>query len=869
MVQMRFNKILCAIAATGAALSANVMAEDNVAIERIEITGSHIKRTDMEGPSPIIAITEKDIANSGAQDVSELLSKLSVAGQGTFSTQGNDADDTSNGGSSISLRGLGADSTLVLLNGRRISVSSFAKNIGTAFVDINSIPVSAIKRIDILKDGASATYGSDAIAGVVNVILKKDFEGLEISGGIADTSDAGGEESSFSLMWGNGDEKGHTTVILDYFNREETMFADRDYSKSANQSARGGVDQRSSSGNPGTYIPATIGADGTITPKSDEYTQVPDINCPADSLKGDLCRYDYAPLMSSVPATERTGIVVLNETKVTEDVSFFAEASYQRNSSVVKGAASPSFNEFYMLKDNPSLQGTWLQDMFPDEDITMRRRLTETGGRQKEAVSSNSRIVLGFKGISKIANNEWDWEMGYTYSNNSSQEFGQNGFVQTSRIQQAIADGRFNPLSTTQDQSVIDDITVNTTRNGKSTTRSYDAKISGEIFELGAGSVALALGAEYREEKMSDLPDELFLNGDIFGTEATAASGDRDQTSIFAELAIPVIENLDLQLALRHEDYSDFGTNTSPKVALRWTPREDMTVRASWGEAFRAPSLVQLGLGEAQESPNLVDETRCPLTGADEDCDPIERTVVYTGNPNLKPEESESYNLGFIWQVSDSVDFSIDYWNYDQVNLVTLDPRLQLIAEKENGSSTNVIREPSATDIPGRIVEIHDTYRNLGGQKTDGIDLTTNYLLDNTSLGSFRFGLNLTLVNSFDEISSTNEVRDLAGKYQHPEYRWTTSVDWEMDEITASARINYIGEYADDEDAGATGMIDSMTTIDTNISYHGIKQTKLTLGANNLLDEEPPFGATTFMGYDQQTHSAQGRFLYLKATYSF
>jgi len=867
---MKKSMLSCAvvIALSGTAIDAQAVEKSSKKeVERIAVTGSHIRQNDMEGPSPVLAISAEDISNSGAQDISELLSKLSVAGQGTFSTQGNDADDTSNGGSAISLRGLGADSTLVLLNGRRISVSAFAKNIGTAFVDINSIPVSAIKRIDILKDGASATYGSDAIAGVVNIILKKDFSGLELSASIADTTDDGGKESSFSLLWGNGDEKGHTTIILDYFDRDGTMFADRAYSATADQTSRGGADQRSSSGNPGTYIPATIGADGSIVPKSDEYTRVPDVNCPDSLTKGTLCRYDYAPHMSSVPSTKRAGLALMHETEVAEDTYFFAEASYQRNSSVVNGAASPSFNEFYMLANNPSLQGSWLQALFPGEDITMRRRLTETGGRQKEAVSNSSRIVLGVKGIANFHDKEWDWETAYTYSHNANQEFGQRGFVQTSRIQQAISDGSFNPLSQTQTQSVIDAITVNTTRNGKSTTKSFDAKISGELFELDAGSVGIAVGAEYREEQMEDLPDQMFLNGDIFGTEATASAGSRDQTSVFVELGVPLMDNLEMQLALRHEDYSDFGTNTSPKIAFRWAPTDDVTVRASWGEAFRAPSLVQLGLGEAQQSPNLVDTVRCPLTNEDSDCDAIERTVIYKGNPNLKPEESQSFNVGIIVAATERLSFSIDYWSYDQTNLVSLDPKIVL--DNHGNDPAFVKRLPSATAIPGEIVEIYDTYRNLGGQKTDGFDVETHYLLNETDLGDFNFGLNLTYVTSFDEVNSLGEARDLNGEYQHPEVRWNGSIDWNKNDWAASFRVNYIGQYADDADAGADRTIDSMTTLDSNMSFHGLTKTKLTLGVNNLLNQEPPFASTVFMGYDQQTHSAQGRFVYLKATYSF
>ncbi len=187
------------------------------AIERIEVTGSHIKRTDMEGPSPLTSISAADIANTGVTDLIGLFTKLPMAGQGTFSTQGNSSDNTSNGGSSVSLRGLGADSTLILVNGRRVSVSPFANNIDTAFVDINNIPLAAIKRVDILKDGASATYGSDAVAGVINIVLRDDIEGAEIAAKFGDTADGGGEEKNISIVWGNSTEKTSHTFALRLF----------------------------------------------------------------------------------------------------------------------------------------------------------------------------------------------------------------------------------------------------------------------------------------------------------------------------------------------------------------------------------------------------------------------------------------------------------------------------------------------------------------------------------------------------------------------------------------------------------------------------------------------------------------------------
>ncbi|WP_394129091.1 TonB-dependent receptor plug domain-containing protein [Shewanella maritima] len=858
-----FVRSACAIAVALVMSPVAVAADEDV--ERIEVTGTHIKRTDMEGASPMSVLTAEDIARSGAQDISQLLSKLPESGSGTFSTQGNNADDTANGGAAVSLRGLGADSTLVLLNGRRIAVSSFAKSIDTAFVDINSIPISAVKRIDIVKDGASATYGSDAIAGVINIILKKDFEGFEVNGKLAETVEDGGGQQSASMLFGtqSADGKSHTTIILDYFKERETLFGDRDYSKSADQTANGGSDFRSSAGNPGSYIPATIGADGSILPKSDQYSWMPDPNCPDDRVKGPYCRYDYAPVMTSTPESSRVGLSVFQDYQFNDDVKLFAEMMYQHNESVIKGAPSPSFGEFYMLNDNPLFASGAAVNPFPGEDLTMRRRTTETGPRQKSAESDSARLVLGLNG----ALSDWEWEVAYTYSYNRNHEYGEQGFVWTPRLQEAINAGEFNPLSTTQPDHVIDDISVSTTRNGKSTTHAVDGKIFGDLFDMPAGAVGMAVGFEYREEKLSDTPDELFKRGEIFGTEATEASGERDQTSIFIEFAVPLMENLEAQLAARYEDYSDFGNTTNPKIALRYTPFDNVTLRASWGEAFRAPSLVQLGLGSTQESPGLVDSVRCPLTQAEEDCTAQERTVIFSGNPDLQPEESTSYNVGGVWAITDQLSVGLDYWNYDQEDLITSDT--QYLVDTQGDNPDVVKREPSSGGVPGRIIEIYDQFGNLGSQKTDGVDFDIKYQLETDGMGDFGFTYNMTWVNTFDQIREDGTKRELAGEYQHPEYRWTAGMNWGVSDWQASARVNYIGEYMDNIDAGADGTIDAMLTVDANVTYIGLQQWSFTLGSNNMFNQEPSFSAADFMGYDQATHSAIGALWYVKANYRF
>jgi len=569
-------------------------AEQNEEIERIEVTGSHIKRQDMEGPSPVTSLSQDDIQKSGVTDLISLFTKLPISGQGTFSTQANSSDDTANGGSSVSLRGLGADSTLILINGRRVSVSPFAKGIDTSFVDINNIPLSAIKRVDILKDGASATYGSDAVAGVINIVLRDDIEGAELSAKVGSTADGGGEEQSVNLVFGNSTDNSSHTFVLEYFSRDEILYSDRDYSATANQAARTGdpdaTDFRSSAGIPGTIALASDPSNRLIDLYGNDKCAAEDID-----LANNLCRYDYAPHMTMIPAAERFSWNYMGKYEINDNVRAFAELNGQNSKSTVRGAGSPSFNELFMSGDNINHPFADMPEHeFYGQDLTMRRRTVDIGNREKRVDSNYYRAIMGLQGEIK----NYSWEAAYSYIKSSSVERGVNGFPNSRRTQEAIDSGLWNPFEpSSNSQEALDFIETTTTRVGKSTMKSLDFKLSGPVMELPHGDMMFAVGGEYREETISDNPDDQFLRGEVFGTEATQANGSRDSLAFFGELAIPVLEDLEVQLAVRHEDYSDFGTTTDPKVSFLWAPTEDLSLRGSYGTAFRAPSLHQIGLG--------------------------------------------------------------------------------------------------------------------------------------------------------------------------------------------------------------------------------------------------------------------------------
>ncbi|ASP46519.1 TonB-dependent receptor plug domain-containing protein [Cognaticolwellia beringensis] len=857
-------------AALFASQSHLAIAAEKQSVERIEVTGSHIKRTDMEGPSPLTSLSAEDIANSGVTDLIGLFTKLPMAGQGTFSTQGNSSDNTSNGGSSVSLRGLGADSTLILVNGRRVSVSPFANNIDTAFVDINNIPLAAIKRVDILKDGASATYGSDAVAGVINIVLRDDVEGAEVAVKFGDTADGGGEEKNISIVWGNSTEKSSHTFALDYFEREEILYADRDYSKSANQQALRpndpfATDFRSSSGFP-----------GTIALASDSTNRMPDTFgndvCAEQDIVGNLCRYDYAPVMTSVPATERASFIYLGKYEINDHLRGFAELNGQHSKTTIRGAGSPSFNELFMSGDNVNHPFAMMPTHeFYQQDLTMRRRMLDIGNREKRVTSDYYRSIIGLQGEIK----DWSWEVAYNYIKSTSTERGVNGFPNSRRTQEAIDSGLWNPFEpSSNSQESLDFIETTTTRIGKSTSKSFDGKISGSVMEMEHGDLGLAVGVEYREESISDNPDDQFLRGEVFGTEATQANGSRDNTSVFAELAIPVLDTLEVQVAVRHEDYSDFGTTTDPKVAFIWQPTESLSLRGSYGTAFRAPSLHQIGLGNTDESPNLVDTVRCAAVGnINKACEPQEYTAVLSGNDDLGPEESTSYNLGLIYEIADNMDFSIDYYDYDIENVITKDTQFKFSTLGNDPSVVERLPSTIAGD-PGEVVRIFDQYENIGNITTSGLDIEANYGLE-TDIGEFKFTYVVNYVLSYEDArpnaDGSMRIDTQEGDFEQPEVRWTFNTTWIQGDWNASMAINYIGEFKQDASVATEGMsdIDSWTTVDTTVNYIGIENTTLSIGATNLFNEEPPFAYHDFMGFANSTHNSQGRFLYVKASYKF
>jgi len=377
---------------TGLALSGMASAEEEaVKLEKEQVTGSHIKRTDIEGPSPVLVVDRADIEATGAATVSQVLRRLTINSGPSFDEKF--TNSFAPGSAGISFRGLGQDATLVLLNGRRVSNYGFAQNINDAFVDLNSIPLGAVERIEILKDGASAIYGSDAIAGVVNIILRKDYEGTEIGFGYGGTDKGDGQETSVHLLSGVTGSAGNLTLNIDYFNRDAIDLKDRDFSRSADHT--GQVTNDGYNFTSSTFPVANVRA--------------------ADNLEwlGFNGRYDYNPWITMIPETERFGGLVTYNTDVTNNIELYAEASYNHVETDAQAAPTPLFGDLPPNKTNIGPISATNPFNTYGEDVYVRWRMEEFGPRKSHIETDATRLLAGLRGTFI---NGWDWDGAAIYS---------------------------------------------------------------------------------------------------------------------------------------------------------------------------------------------------------------------------------------------------------------------------------------------------------------------------------------------------------------------------------------------------------------------------------------------------------------------
>ena len=845
-------------------------------IEKIEVTGSNIKRVDAEGPAPVQVITRQEIERSGYSTLADVMRFLpansALAYEETFT------GSFSRGSSGVSLRGLGQRATLTLINGRRMANMPFAQNLQDAFVDLNSIPLAAIERIEVLKDGASAIYGSDALAGVVNIILRKDFVGIEGTAGYGRTKHGDGEETRASLAAGHGDlakDRFNVIGVVDYLKRDAVWVRDRDWSRTADQSRyQGGTDLRSTLSSPGNYarVPGTNPFPGA---------RLPFASCPADRLAvppGSVlqCVEDTNQFPTLIPETDRFGFFSRLTYAFSPSLTGFAELGYNKTNTFTQllpfGVPSTQVGPGVARQVNARLPVGNPSNPYT-VPVDVRYRFDDVGPRQVDNDVEATRAVAGLKGNW----GKWDWESALLYAKSEATQDDING-IRVSGLLSVIADGSYNFLNpAANSQAVYDRLRVNYQRRGETEIKQWDAKVTGELMEMAHGPLAMAAGFETRKETLLDESDDVLASGDVLGRGSNRAQGSRTLTSGYVEFNVPVLKNLEVQAAGRLDHYSDFGSSTTPKVAFRWTPTKEFLLRGSWAKGFRAPNLVEAGDSAAFAFNTVVDTRRCEINAAY--CPAGSVAAIIASGTDLVPEKSTSKNVGFVWDITRDVNLAVDAFDIQQKNIINTEG-VQTILDGETANpayAARVIRTaPDAQDIsrgaPGAIVGVLNQFVNLTELRTKGVDLDLRWRLWKGDAGTFTF----TSTNSYLHEYETQLVRedpltDFAGTYGLPRLRSIHSLLWDRGPWATTIAWNHVDSYdASTSAPPGAAKIGNWDTFDLQVSYTGFRNLKLTFGGRNVLDRDPPIDLSSgLVPYDFSQHNPRGAYWYAMASYRF
>lgn len=847
----------------------------------IEVTGSRIKRIDAEGSMPIQTITKQEIDRRGVSTTNELINNLTLIGQGSFAESQSAGNSFSPGTAGASLRGLGTNATLILVNGRRVANYAFSQNVTSAFVDLNSIPLSAIQRVEILKDGASAIYGSDALAGVINIILRKDYKGLSISADAGVTSQGGANERGVTITGGFGDlveQKFNIFGSLSIYDRDSLMGNQRGFSANPDQTSKGGYDFRSPTGNPGTWL--TGGkpgyTDNTVFP-----------SCPTTS-KGvysdgkQTCYYNFAADNPLLPKTQRTSLYSRGTFALDSNLTAYFELSQNSNSTNNSAAPTPG---------SATLPVGHVSNPYPFP-VGIRYRYTEVGPRLNNIDTDATSVLAALQGD----HFGWNWETGVSQSKSKSTNIGLNYISQTA-LTAAIPSYNFADI-TKVSQSVIDGLRIQTTRLGVSTINSFDFKASRDLFKLAGGNAAIAVGYDHRSESLADTPDANILAANVVGSGGTSSKGERSSNAVYTELVLPVFKNFETQLAVRNDSYSDFGSKTTPKVAFSYKADDAFKVRGGISKGFRAPSLVQMYLGQSFSYPSVKDVVRCDAytaalaagtaTSAEKTtaCAAAQVLTEAGGNKALKAEESTSKSLGFILEPAKDFSVIVDLWGFEHTNKIDSLTSSYILRNADALSAAAgraVVNRfaPSARDTaigaPGALrgtgsdttIGYFSSYFNAQQQLTNGIDLDLRYKNINTEFGRLGLQTIITKVNSFKrQTSPGGALVQYNESYGYPAWRASTVATLDNGNWLYTLVNNYVGPYDQYYQAGPM-RVRPTSTFDGQVQYNGYKDMKISLGVRNIFNKAPSWTDENWYGYDSSNYDPRGRFGYLKVTKSF
>ena len=834
-------------------------ADDQVkTLDRLTVTGSRIKRIEVEQALPITTVTREEIDQQGITSAEQLLMVLNVAGNGSDNLASNggivhEDQRGNNGVSGANLRGQGADATLVLLNGRRVATHGLK---GRA-VDLNAIPFAAIERVEVLRDGASAVYGTDAIGGVINFITRRDFEGAQVSG-FVDVTEAGGANIyRGSILFGRGD------LNRDGWNAFGTLSVkrntilrgdDRDFSN-AFQADRGlspdtrGTPFATVFNRTGTQAGMNLIGSGLTDPDGGgTVTAINILNLPGAEgcASGGDNMGPYAYDLWNVPASryacawDYPAAAVIQQPL--DSVDFIGRATFRIGSvheayvelSASEVEVSKTFEPNQISPGSTFGPDTWYPstgasyDMVYDaladyfgagqlnygERIAYRWRCIACGPRQIETTTTSYRALVGIGGLV----GDWSYDVGLSRASSKSESILGSGFHYTDALQAVLGSGMLNPfLLPGQEQSAeamaaLDAASARGVRmyGGESIVTALDASVSGDIgFDLPGGAMAMAAGVDLRREEFRFDGDNRVNGRPVFNAPFDDANAlenvSRDIRAVYVEMLAPVTNNFDVTLAGRYDDYSGFGSTFNPKVSFKFQPIDSLLFRGAYSTGFKVPSFNQLfnGVSEVQYTGlDLADPASCPGGVADTTtpgCESIRPDELFGGKEDLKPEESTQKSFGLVYAPVDTFNISLDWWEIERENTIRPAPRDVLI-EHYDLFQANWIR-----DTNGEVVAIDRRYINSGGSLTRGIELDSS-LTGEMAGGQWRLHLNGSYTNLFKTkaLESLPYSDNLVGsyvRYFNLPIRWkhTLGFSYTRGNFTHSLMQLYRHGYLDEE----------------------------------------------------------------------
>jgi len=891
-------------------------AEDATTLDKIVVTGSNIPRTSTETASPVQVITRQEIDRTGKNTVAEYLQTITADGAGSIPKSfGN---GFAGGGAGVSLRGLGAGSTLVLLNGRRLAPFGLADDGQKVFTDLSTIPLEAVERIDVLKDGASAIYGSDAIAGVVNVILRKDFTGVVVKGSYGTSGDSDGNQRKGSITAGFGD------LAEDDFNFFFSVEASKTdaigVSDRRNRKWIGTGDTRPWGYAVGTNLPGRITGGGTgagggptgaaQNPGTGLFESLPGCAAlssvtPQDPAGG--CLWDVGQFRDLSPQEEYLNFFSRGTFAFNDSAELYTEFSYSKKKTEFHNTPSGVSGAWGypggpVNANDPGPGATMLGAGHPDnpfgEAVRLRYTAFDVGSRTVNNESDLVRFLIGVKGTAGA----WDYDVGLLHSETSLTN-SRKGFLQYSHVLTALSDPnspvgywRIGDNAGENSQALYDYISPTIMAKGETKLDIFDAKASRSLMDMAGGAMGLAVGLEWRKQSVSLTPQTFTDLGDIIGLGYSAYAGTEEVGSAYAELVAPVLESLELNAAVRVDSYKGGETSTTPKFGVKWSPADWIALRGTYAEGFRAPNPAENGTGGLAAFSTANDPVRCAAPGHEpQDCDAGPIALITSPNPDLKPEKSKSYTVGLVLDPTPSTSLTLDAFRIKRTDEIFGGSSDAAIA----AGGANVIR--GTNDIPGTpnsgtILAVLVGYENASSTTVEGFDFDARQRFDLGNAGKLSLDLQWTRINSFEredvdgtrhEFAGTHGNCDVTNCIGTPKNRVNFGATWDIGSFSVSSVVNWrdsiknvseeadtdcANHFADGTDAPNGCELKSFYTIDLSARWRPTDAWEIFGSVANVTDRIAPLDPLTYgaINYNPLDFSgAIGRYYTVGAKYSF